>query len=184
MAGPVRYVVDANASHFFVHVFATGLAAVAAHNPKFAIRDFSGEASFVPETLANAMLKIRIKVGSLTIMDEVSKEEHGAIEQVMFNEVLDARIFPEINFDSAEVAVTKISENLFRAKVIGNLNMHGQTRRHQFDAQVVAGEDTLRGYGDFTVKQTEFGLQIASIAGGALKIRDDVRVSFYIIARK
>jgi hypothetical protein len=107
MAGPVRYVVDANASHFFVHVFATGLAAVAAHNPKFAIRDFSGEASFVPGTLANATLEIQIKVSSLQIMDEVSKEERAAIEQVMFNEVLDARIFPEINFDSSEVAVAK-----------------------------------------------------------------------------
>jgi hypothetical protein len=34
------------------------------------------------------------------------------------------------------------------------------------------------------VKQTEYGLRIASIAGGALKMKDDVRVSFYIIARK
>ena len=55
--------------------------------------------------------------------------------------------------------MTKLSENLFRAKVIGNLNIHGHERRHHFDSQVVVGEDTLRGSGDFSVKQSEYGLQ-------------------------
>ena len=171
-------------ANFFVHVFATGLAAVTAHNPKFAIRDFSGEARFIPGTLADASLRIEIRVSSLEIMDEVSHEERAAIEKVMFHEVLESRVFPEVDFVGSEITVTKLGENLFQAKVSGNLSMHGQTRRHHFDAQVVAGEDTLHGYGDFTVKQAEYGLQIASIAGGVLKIRDDVRVSFYITAGK
>jgi polyisoprenoid-binding protein YceI len=179
-----RYVVDAKASQFFVHAFATGLVAVAAHNPKFAIRDFFGEVRFVPGTLADASALVNIKVASLDIMDEVSPEDRAQIEKVMFQEVLESRSFPEIAFESSEISAAKLSENLYRAKVAGNLSLHGVTRRHQFDAQVVVGEDTLRCYGDFLVKQTEYGLRIASIAGGALKMKDDVRVSFYIIARK
>jgi polyisoprenoid-binding protein YceI len=180
----VRYVVDAKASQFFVHAFATGLAAVAAHNPKFAMRDFTGEVKFVPGSLSDVTVKIKIRVTSFDIMDEVSKQDRAAIEQVMFQEVLETRLYPEITFESTDVSTSKVTENLFKAKIGGNLTLHGVTRRHQFDAQVVAGEDTLRGYGDFTVKQTEYGLRIASIAGGALKMKDEVRISFYLIGRK
>ena len=49
---------------------------------------------------------------------------------------------------------------------------------------MVAGEGTIRSYGDFAVKQSSYGLQIHSVGGGAAKVKDDVRVSFYIIARK
>lgn len=183
MATHVRYAVDAKASQFFVHVFATGLVAVAAHNPKFAIRDFSGEVRFVPGTVADASVRIAIRVASMEIMDEVSAEDRAAIKKIMFQEVLEAASFPEIVFESTEIAATKLSENLFRAKVTGNLTMHGVTRRQYFDSQVVVGEDTLRCSGDFFVRQTDYGLQIASIGGGAIKVKDDVRVSFYIISR-
>lgn len=167
-----------------MHAFATGLAAVAAHNPKFAIRDFTGEVKFVPGTVADASVKMRIRVSSLDITDEVSKQDRAAIEQVMFQEVLESRLYPEMTFESTDVNAAKVTENLFRAKIGGNLTVHGVTRRHQFDAQVVAGEDTLRGHGDFTVKQTEYGLRIATVAGGTLKMKDEVRISFYIIGRK
>lgn len=167
-----------------MHAFATGLAAVAAHNPKFAIRDFTGEVKFVPGTVADASVRIRIRANSLDLTDEVSKQDRAAIEQVMFHEVLESRMYPDINFESTDVNTAKVTENLFRAKIGGNLTLHGVTRRHQFDAQVVAGEDTLRGYGDFTVKQTEYGLRIATVAGGTLKMKDEIRISFYIIGRK
>jgi polyisoprenoid-binding protein YceI len=184
VTAPIRYVVDAKASQFFVHVFATGLVAVAAHNPKFAIRDFSAEVQFVPGTVADASVRILIRVPSLEIMDEVSPEDRAAIKKIMFQEVLEAASFPEIVFQSTEIAVSKLSENLFRAKVGGNLTLHGIKRQHNFDSQVVVGEDTLRCSGDFSVKQSEYGLQIASVGGGAIKVKDDVKVSFYLISRK
>ena len=46
-----RYSIDASASQFTVHAFTSGLAAIVAHSPKFAIRDFAGEAGFIPDTL-------------------------------------------------------------------------------------------------------------------------------------
>jgi len=42
MSDHVRYVMDAFLSQFTVYAFASGLAAVLAHNPKFAIRVFEG----------------------------------------------------------------------------------------------------------------------------------------------
>jgi polyisoprenoid-binding protein YceI len=176
--------VDAKTGQFFVHAFATGFATVAAHNPKFAVRDFSGEIRFIPGAVSDASVQMRIRATSLEIMDEVSASDRGAIEEIMFHEVLETRTYPEITLESSDITMTKLSEISFRARVSGNLALHGVTQHHQFDAQVVAGEDAIRSYGDFTVKQSSYGLQIASVGGGALKEKDDVRVSFYIIARK
>ena len=52
MSDYVRYSMDASQSQFTVHAFASGLAAVVAHNPKFAIRGFSGEARFISDNRA------------------------------------------------------------------------------------------------------------------------------------
>jgi hypothetical protein len=49
---------------------------------------------------------------------------------------------------------------------------------------VVIGEDTLRGYGSFLVKQTEYAIPMASIAGGTLKMKDELKVAFFIVAKK
>jgi hypothetical protein len=43
-ATALRFALDAKVSQFTVHAFASGLASVVAHDPKFAIREFSGEA--------------------------------------------------------------------------------------------------------------------------------------------
>lgn len=184
MANQVSYSLDPKASQLIVHAFATGLVAVTAHNPKFAIRDFSGEAKFVPGTFSDALLQVKMKASSLEIMDEVSAQDRREIERVMFQEVLETRAFPEINYESTQITTSKVSENLFGAKVMGKLTLHGVTRPQGFSGQIVAGEDTLRAYGDFTVKQTDFAMHIASIAGGTLKMKDDLRISFFVIGRK
>jgi len=103
MSDHVRYSLDAVQSQFTVHAFASGLAAVVAHNPKFAIRDFSGEAQFVPDTLRDASIQVRIKAASLELMDEVSEYDRGEIDRVMFNEVLEVSRFPEIVYTSTQI---------------------------------------------------------------------------------
>jgi polyisoprenoid-binding protein YceI len=184
METQVRFVFDPKASQFTAHAFASGLVAVVAHNPKFAIRDFSGNARFVPGNLEQASVNMKLKASSLNLLDEVSEYDRGEIQRVTFDEVLDVKSFPDIVFESAQVTATKVSDNLYNAAILGNLTLHGVTRTHSFRAQVVVGDDSLRGYGDFTIRQAEFGIETAAIAGGTLKMKDEVKVAFFIIARK
>jgi polyisoprenoid-binding protein YceI len=184
MSEHARYLLDAVQSQFTVHAFASGLAAVVAHNPKFAIRDFSGEARFIPDTLRDASIQVRIKAASLELMDEVSEYDRGEIDRVMFNEVLEASRFPEIVYTSTQIAATRLSENLYATTIAGKLTLHGVTNELDFSGQVVIGEDTLRGYGSFLVKQSKYDIAIASIAGGTLKMRDELKIAFFIIAKK
>jgi polyisoprenoid-binding protein YceI len=184
MGDRVRYSMDASQSQFTVHAFASGLAAVVAHNPKFAIRDFKGEAQFTPDTLRDASLRMRIKTSSLELTDEVSEYDRGEIDRVMFQEVLEESRFPEIVYESSQITAARLSENLFAATISGNLTLHGVTNKLDFAAQVVIGDDTLRGYGNFHVKQTDYGITIASIAGGTLKMKDELKIAFFIVAKK
>ena len=184
MSDHVRYSLDAVQSQFTVHAFASGLAAVVAHNPKFAIRDFSGEAQFAPDTLRDASIQVRIKAASLELMDEVSEYDRGEIDRVMFSEVLEVSRFLEIVYTSTQISASRLSENLYATTTAGKLTLHGVTNELGFSSQVVIGEDTLRGYGSFLVKQTEYAIPIASIAGGTLKMKDELKVAFFIVAKK
>jgi polyisoprenoid-binding protein YceI len=184
MANKIRYTFDAKASQFTVHAFASGLVAVVAHNPQFAMRDFSGEAQFVAGDLADASVNVRINASSLSLIDEVNERDRREINRVTFDEVLEIKRYPEIIFQSSQISVNKVSENLYQTTVGGKLLLHGISNNVSFPAQVVVGDDTLRAYGQFDVRQTEFGIVTASVAGGTLKMKDEVRIGFFIVARK
>jgi polyisoprenoid-binding protein YceI len=117
-------------------------------------------------------------------MDEVSEYDRREIGRVTFDEVLETKKFPEIAYESKHVTAAQLGENLYAATIAGDLALRGITNRVEFTSQVVVGQDTLRGYGNCSVKQTEFGIFIASIAGGTLKMKDELKIAFFIVAKK
>jgi hypothetical protein len=42
----------------------------------------------------------------------------------------------------------------------------------------------LRASGEFTLIQSDFGVKPISVAGGALKVKDELKLSFEMVARK
>lgn len=179
----LRFVLDSKASQFTVHSFASGLASVVAHNPKFAIREFTGEANLDPHNLV-ASLKVSVRLRSLELTDEVNAYDRGEISRIMFDEVLEVSRFPEAVFDCSKAGVTKISENMYRVELQGDLSLHGARRQLNFAAQVVRGEDSLRAYGDFTIRQTDFAIRLPSVANGTIKMKDEVKIAFFIIGKR
>lgn len=179
-----RYQLDARASQFTVQAFANGLVAAVAHSPKIAIRDWQGDAQFVPKTLGGASLHVRIKAASLQVLDEMRDDDRNKLQRVMNDEVLETARFPEVRFDSSEISAEKQNENLFRVRVKGNLALHGVTGNLALNAQVAMGVDSFRAYGEFLVMQSDYQIPIAAIAGGTLRLRDELKFSFYVVGRK
>ena len=174
-----RYKLDAGQSSFTVQAFAAGLLAGLGHNPSFAIRDFSGEVLFAPTTLADASLRLVINANSLTLLDEVKQKDRQEIEQTMFNEVLEIARYPEIVFQSTQIAPTRITEGRYKLRIIGDLTLHGVTRPGLWLlAQLTLDGDTLRAQGDFTLKQTDYKIKLVSVAAGALKLKDELKFTF------
>jgi polyisoprenoid-binding protein YceI len=184
MSDRVRFAFDPKASHLRLHAFASGLASVVAHSPKFAIQDFSGEASYAEGTMGQPSLKITMKAASLALQDEVTEQERREIFRITYDEVLEVKSYPEITYESSQISLSKISENTYGATILGMLRLHGVSNAHNFNAQVVAGEESIRAYGDFTLKQTDYGIRIASVGGGTLKMRDEIKITYFIIAQR
>jgi hypothetical protein len=44
--------------------------------------------------------------------------------------------------------------------------------------------DMLRASGEFSLLQTDFGIAPVSVAGGAMKLKDELKFAFNIVARK
>jgi polyisoprenoid-binding protein YceI len=182
--GPVQFAIDARASLFTVQAFASGLVAVIAHSPKFAMREITGEIDFDAEAPIKSFVHVTIKLKSLEIMDEVKASERQEIERVMFNDVLETSVYPVVEFKSTRVGAAKTGESMYRVNVTGTLSLHGLSRGLSFDSQVVAGEDSIRAQGAFSLLQTDFGLKIASVAGGTLKLKDELKFGFFLVARR
>ena len=140
--------------------------------------------SFVPETLADAKLRVVIKASSLEVLDELRESDRRELHRVMNQDVLETRRFPEVVFESSSVSPERLKESLNRVNVEGQLSLHGVTNGHTFFSQVAFGVDSIRAYGEFGLLRTDYGIRIASIAGGTLKLQDELRFSFYIVGRK
>lgn len=178
------YRIDPKASLFTVRAFAGGLIPAAAHNPEFVIRKFAGDVRFSAASLDESSLALRIKAGFFDLTNDVSRQDREAILRVLNDEVLEAQQYPEISFVSTNVAVQRLVESMFRAEIGGQLTLHGTTHSLEIAAQVVLGDDTLRATGSFEIRQSDFGLNIVSVAGGTVKVRDELRFCFYMLARR
>lgn len=182
-AAKVRFAIDTRASQFTVQAFASGLISAVAHSPKIAIREWSGDITMT-DAMQNISVKVRVKAASLEVLDELRDDDRREIHRVMNQEVLHTNRFPEIAFDSTEVKAEKQREDLYKVNVRGSLTLHGVTNMQEFNGQVAVGVDSARAYGEFTLRQTDYDIRIASIAGGTLKLQDELKFFYYLVARK
>lgn len=182
----VRYVINAKESSFVVQAFSTGLLSAFAHNPHIAIRDFEGDADFVRSgpTLERGHLYLKIQAESLEVIDDISEKDREEIKRRMSDEALETDRFPEIVYESSRVTASGSSDNHYWAALSGDLTLHGVTRTVPVSARVTINGNSLRASGEFTVKQTDFGIALVTAAAGAIRVKDQLKCTFDITARK
>jgi polyisoprenoid-binding protein YceI len=177
------YLIDSRASRFTVQAFATGLLSKMGHNPTIGIRDFSGEMKFNPDKLEAGSFHLLIKTASLSVQDDISSKDIREIERLMNEEVLEVAKYPEILYEADSISVTKMTDTLCSATLNGNLTLHGVTRGQPIVVRVALLGSMLRASGDFALDQTDYNIKLVSVAGGALKLKDELKFSFEMVAR-
>jgi polyisoprenoid-binding protein YceI len=180
----VEYVIDVTKSRFTVRAFATGLLSAFGHNPVIAIRDLEGTIRFAPEAITEASLNFTVKASSLALQSDASEKDRREIERTMNQEVLESAQYPEITFASTQVTGSSMGPTLFLVKVEGDLALHGVTRRQLIAAQVIPMDGTMRAYGEVAMKQTDFNIKLVSVAGGAMRIKDELKLQFDLVAKR
>jgi polyisoprenoid-binding protein YceI len=178
----MRYRVDASRSRFIAQAFAKGLLSAFGHNPRLAILNFEGEVEFDPAAPDAAWMQMTARADSLVVIDDMSEKDRREIERVAREEVLDAAHYPEIIFQSKSVDAHRIAEGRYRARIRGDLSLRGVTRECSIDATATFEGDDLRAQGGFALRQSDFNIRPISVAGGLLKLKDEVQLSFDILA--
>jgi polyisoprenoid-binding protein YceI len=179
----VRYQIDTAASRFTVQAFATGLLSSFGHNPKIGIRDCEGEIQFVSETHEKALFRMIVRTGAMEVLDEMKSDDRKKLEQTMYEEVLEVQQFPTAGYESKQITIQKLSDDLLVAHVSGELSFHGATQSLSFDARVTRMGTMLRISGEFPLRQSDYGIKPVSFAGGALRLKDEVKFNFELVAR-
>jgi polyisoprenoid-binding protein YceI len=120
---------------------------------------------------------IEVRAAALRVRDpNLSAGKRQEVQTRMAGpEVLDVQKFPSISFASTEVE----SHGADNWTVTGRLTIHGQTRPATFAATRANG----RYHGTVTLKQRDFGITPISIAGGTVKVKDELKIEFDIVVQ-
>jgi polyisoprenoid-binding protein YceI len=175
-ANPARSIIT-------VHVHKTGLFSAFAHD--HVITAPVGLGVLDPKAMT---VEIRVSTKQMKVVDpDVSDKDRMEIQTTMLGpKVLDAEKYPEIRFQSSHVE--QIAARRYR--VTGKLELHGSRRDLSFEvngrtdsaspARAGFARDGVadRYQGKTKLKQTDFGIEPVSIAGGTIKVKDEVEVEF------
>jgi polyisoprenoid-binding protein YceI len=178
------FIIDGRSSRFTVRAFVTGLLSSMGHSPTIGIGAFGGKVKFNPDKPEAGSFRLATQASSLSVRDDISDKDRREIERLMNQEVLETSKFPEILYEAPSVSVTTMSDSLYSATLNGKLTLHGVTHSQPIPARVVLLGSMLRASGEFTLSQSAYSIKPVSVAGGALKIKDELKFSFEIVARK
>ena len=162
--------IDTERSTVTVRVFKAGLFRAFADN--HTVQAPLAEGSL--DDSATPRVQIAIDARRLRVLDPgLSAQDRQQVQTRMLGpDVLDADRFQQIGFHS--VAVQQLDAG--RWLVRGELELHG--RVHGIMVNVIREKGRYKG--SATVKQTDFGIVPISIAGGTVRVKDEIQVEFDI----
>lgn len=163
--------IDTGHSTLTVFVYKSGLFSAFADNHVIKAPIASG--SIAEESSPH--VELAVHAADLTVIDPgVSGDRRTEVQTRMLGpEVLDTAKFPDITFTSETI----VPAGKDRWNVSGRLTIHGQTRVIAFPVARVNG----RYRGDVAIKQRDFGIEPITIAGGTVKVKDELKIQFDLI---
>jgi polyisoprenoid-binding protein YceI len=162
-------VIDPMRSRITIHVGKSGLFSAAGHEHVVSAPIADGTI----DDSETGHVWLRVEADKMTVLPEKDQE---AVQSTMQKSVLESAKFPEIRFES--IAIRKIGDGTWT--VTGNLMLHGKTNSITVD---VHDEDGTY-LGETRIRQTQFDIQPVRAAGGAVKVKDELKIDFAIMASK
>jgi hypothetical protein len=161
---------DLERSTLTVYAYKSGLFSVFADDHTIKAPIASGSISEEPPRF----IELAIRSAALIVLDpNLSPEKRAEVQTKMLGpEVLDVTAFPEITFSSSMIEPVKDNQ----WKVIGRLSIRGRAQPITFTA---ANQNGIYR-GEVTINQRDFGIQPISIAGGTVKVKNELKIRFEI----
>ena len=120
---------------------------------------------------------LEVRAADLRVRDpNLSASKRQDVQTRMVGpEVLDVQKFPSIAFASTSVEPRGADKWM----VTGRLTIHGQTR----PVTIAVTRANGRYRGTVSLKQRDFGIMPISIAGGTVKVKDELKIEFDIVTQ-
>jgi polyisoprenoid-binding protein YceI len=164
--------IDPQKSKITIYAYKAGLFSFASHDHIIAA-PVSGSIDELKKTV-----EVELRVDDLQVIDQDESEKNKVeIRRMMLSDkLLESAKYPVITFRST--AFNQLTPDT--AEVAGMLTVHGTSRA--VSVKVVKSGD--RYTGSTRLKQTDLGLTPISVAGGAVKVKDEVKIDFDVQPKK
>jgi len=179
----LRYVIDSASSKFTVQAFAGGLLSSFGHNPIIAIPDFAGEVRLA-EDITQSSFTMTIRADSLRVASDISDRDRIELERIMKEKVLQTDEYSEIVYNCSKISASTTGDGQYWAALNGELSLRDVTRTLTIPARVIVNGETLRSSGNFSLLQSDYGIAPVAVAGGTLKVKDEVKFTFEIVGKR
>ena len=152
-----------------VHAYKAGVFSAFGHDHDIAAPIASGKVD--PSARA---VELRVQAASLRVEDaKASEKDRADIQKTMLGpEVLDVERHPEILFRST--AAQPAGGGAWTVR--GTLTLHGESRPVTVEVREKEGHYA----GNVLLKQTDYGIKPVRVAGGTVKVKDQIRIDFDI----
>jgi polyisoprenoid-binding protein YceI len=168
--------------HFRIHVGTAGLFGAFGHDHLIEAQKIQGCASIDSGNLAQSSVKLTFTTAGLQVLDpKEDAEDRAEIQKTMETEVLAVSEYPQITFESAAIEPA-VSPNQFR--VHGRLTIRGRTHPATIPVTLSwLSDGSYRITGEYKFRQTAFGIRPIRLAGGTIKVKDQLRTEFEIFLK-
>lgn len=180
---PRVYTFDATASEIAITLTQEGMISRRYPTHRVLAKSFSGKIQ-LPQDETKMTVELETDPKLLTNVDSAMGEfERKEFHAALRNQVLEADKFPTIKFTLVSVSNIQRDNDKRSFTLNGDLTIHGTTKRVSFPVNATISDKELRANGEEKLKQTDFGLKPFEKGLGLIKIGDELKVSFTIVAK-
>jgi polyisoprenoid-binding protein YceI len=179
------YSIDDSASQLLVFAYREGAMSALGHNHVLRIRGLAGSVQLATE-LTRSRFELHFPVAEISIDEPALRAEAGedfasvvsdSARTGTRNNLLQ---FPTISLTSERVESQ--SEGAFT--VLTRINVRGVDYSVPVPLRLQRTQDELTATGEFTLKQSQLGLTPFSVLMGALRVSDEMRLRFKLVAQR
>jgi polyisoprenoid-binding protein YceI len=179
------YTIVPTESSVWIFVGKAGLLSGLGHAHAIGVPSFTGQVMVPAGEATGGSLALDIDATSLTVLDRnVSAKDRTEIFKAMHHEVLESAKYQKITFISVAVTDTQqTGAGNYSFTLHGDLTLHGVTKRIAVPVTATVTPPQLRATGTYTLKQTDYGIKPYAVAGGAIKVQNEIVVNFNLVAQ-
>ena len=181
-----KYSVDPARSKVQINVSKEGVFKAFGHDHVIVAKEVSGRLQFDAERIEQSNARLKIPTKSITVVDpgESEKDRHEVQATMEGEKVLDIAKFPEITFTSSGVSAAKKTAEGWELTLSGKLSLHGVDKPISFPLHVHSDATELHAEGEVSILQTDYGITPVRVGGGAVKVKDKLKITFTILAHR